>query len=309
MTRCGMRKRAISFVALLLVLSFLPFDALACVDWTARDESFWKRMYREPRSLLFPLEPILLPASSGLSRVLNEDGIKALRRGDYGQAEKKFSEAAGIDPGSAPLQHNLALVAYKKLDLERAAGLWKKAVLLDSSSPRYIYHLAFALFSSGHIQEAIERYGDLLRKMNGEPEIYNNLGQLFEFRGDVAQAEKNFRRAVTLDPRYLPALNNLGRLYEKSGRLKEAEQVFRMLARLTPEDVENYRNLGDLYSQMGKKHEAARYYRKAIRLREDYPELHLLLAGVYRAMGQTGKAHNEEVLAHAVTCRLRPNME
>ena len=102
---CGMKKtKTISFIALFLVLSLCPFDILACVDWTARDASFWKKMYREPRLFLFPLEPISLPAFRGLSRAVNEDGIKALQRGDYSEAEKEFSEAIRIDPDSAPLR-------------------------------------------------------------------------------------------------------------------------------------------------------------------------------------------------------------
>jgi len=310
MVRCEMRKMvAIPSIALFLALFCCAMDVHACNDWTARDEAYWKRMYSEPRQFLFPLEPISLSASAGLSRSFNEHGIKALARGDYDGAERNFSEAIRISPDSAPLHHNLALVFYMKPDLDRAAGAWKRAVILEPGNPRYLYHLAFALSSGGRVEEAIPLYQDLLRKMKGEPEIYNSLGQLFEFKGDVLRAEKNFRRAVTLRPDYLPALNNLGRLYRKSGRAKDAEHVFKKVAKLRPEDAENYLNLGALYSDMGKGFLAAKYYRKAIRLRPDYPELHLLLSGVYREMGRRQEARQEELLAYTVTCQLRPHME
>lgn len=299
----------IALVALLLMLSFLVCGVCACNDWTARDEAFWKKMYNEPARSLFPMEPISLSSVEGPSRSLNEDGIKALERGDYGSAERALLEVIKTNPDSAPLYHNLALVSYKKLDMERAAASWGKAVSLDPGNPRYLYHLAFALSIGGRVEEAIPLYQRLLTKMDGQPEIYNSLGQLYQFEGDVLQAEKGFRKAVALKPDYLPALNNLGRLYRKSGRLKEAERIFRKVARLRPDDADNYISLGTLYFDMGKKEQSARYLRKAIRLRPDYPELHLLLAGVYREMGRTKEAHEEDLLARAVTCALRPHME
>ncbi len=174
----------LALVALLLTFSLHAFDVHACNDWTARDQAYWKKMYGGARPFLFPLEPVSLSSPGGLSTALNKDGIKALGRGDYGEAERLFSEAIRTNPGSAPLRHNLALVFYKKLDLERAAGLWKEAVRLDRANPRYLYHLAFAFSSVGRAEEAIPLYQDLLRKMHKQPEIYNNLGQLFEFKGE-----------------------------------------------------------------------------------------------------------------------------
>ncbi len=308
--RCEMKKTmTIAVISLALVLSFCPLDVSACEEGSARDASYWKKMYSEPRLFLFPLEPLSFSSPTGPSHAINEDGIKALARRDYGEAEMKFSEAIRITPDSAPLQHNMALVSYKKLDLERAAELWKRATLLDSGNPRYLYHLAFALSSNGEIEEAISRYQDLLTKLHKQPEIYNNLGQLFEFKGDFLRAEKNFSRAVALKPDYLPALNNLGNLYGRSGRLKEAEHILKKVAGLRPADADNYLNLGALYSEMGKKLKAVKHFREAIRLRPDYPELHLRLARVYREMGRVREANEEEVFAYTLSCKLRPDME
>jgi tetratricopeptide (TPR) repeat protein len=64
----------------------------------------------------------------------------------------------------------------------------------------------------GEKREAILLYRDLLAMVHDRPEIYNELGQLFEFKGNVLQAGQNFERAIALKPDYLPALNNLGRL-------------------------------------------------------------------------------------------------
>lgn len=302
------KKMRISLITLLLMLSFCQLDAYGCEERSARDASYWNKMYKDPRLFLFPFEPISLSSTAEPSRTLNEEGIRAIVRGDYSQAIRDFSEAIKVSPGSVPLHHNLALVFFKKLDSARAAESWKRASSLDPRNPRYHYHLALALSSDGRAEEAITVYQNLLT-MYKRPEVFNSLGQLFEFRGDVSAAEKSFRRAVAVKADYLPALNNLGRLYRKAGRLEKAERVFKELLRRDPDDVENYLNLGAIYSDMGKKLNAIKYYRKALGLRPDYAEIHLLLSGIYRKMGRTKQADDEEILAHSISCELRPNLE
>jgi tetratricopeptide (TPR) repeat protein len=305
---CNEKTMRISLIALLLVLTFCQLDAYGCEERSVRDAAYWNKMYKDPRLFLFPLEPIPLSSAVEPSRTLNEEGIRGIERGDYRQAERDFSAAIKVIPGSAPLHHNLALVFFQKLDSVRAVESWKRAVSLDPRNPRYQYHLALALSSDGRAEEAITVYQNLLT-MFKRPEVYNSLGQLFEFRGDVTAAEKKFRQAVAMKADYLPALSNLGRLYRKAGRLEKAEHVFKELLRREPDDVENYLNLGAISSDMGKKSSAIIYYRKALGLRPDYAEIHLLLSGVYRKMGRTKQADEEEILAHSISCELRPNLE
>jgi len=40
--------------------------------------------------------------------------------------------------------------------------------------------------------------------------VHNNLGLLYQDRGETDEAVKQFQRAITIDPRYVKAHNNLG---------------------------------------------------------------------------------------------------
>lgn len=55
-----------------------------------------------------------------------------------------------------------------------------------------------------HVREAISL--DPTR-----PEAFNLLGALLEIRGDILEAQKKYRKALSLDPRYEPARKNLER--------------------------------------------------------------------------------------------------
>ena len=50
------------------------------------------------------------------------------------------------------------------------------------------------------------------------PEAFNLLGTLLEIQGDRAEAQKNYRAALVLDPSYSPALQNLERSTSRGGR-------------------------------------------------------------------------------------------
>ncbi len=55
------------------------------------------------------------------------------------------------------------------------------------------------------------------------PEAFNLLGALMEIQGDRAEAQKNYRAALSLDPSYEPALQNLRR--STTGKWRQAGAI------------------------------------------------------------------------------------
>jgi DNA-binding NtrC family response regulator len=60
-----------------------------------------------------------------------------------------------------------------------------------------------------------------------KPEAFNLLGALLEIRGDLHEAQKNYRAALALDPTYSPAEENLRRAADpgKPGRISLGRSV------------------------------------------------------------------------------------
>lgn len=75
------------------------------------------------------------------------------------------------------------------------------------------------------------------------PESLTNLGSLFAERGDAAQAEAYFQRAIALDP-FPPAVVNLASLYQSQGLEQQAEQALRNGLARAPEDASLHHVLG-----------------------------------------------------------------
>jgi tetratricopeptide (TPR) repeat protein len=88
------------------------------------------------------------------------------------------------------------------------------------------------------------------------PEARYNMAIWYTARGQMADAERAYREALTLWPRSIQARHNLGMLFAQQGRLPEAETEFRTLVEHDPVPQSLFA-LGLLYGQMGRWKEAS----------------------------------------------------
>ena len=75
--------------------------------------------------------------------------------------------------------------------------------------------------------------------------------------GRYDESEREYRRAIEINPNYADAHNNLGILLAESGRYAEAEKEFRRSIEIKPAP-DAYYNLGLLLAKLGRYDEAER---------------------------------------------------
>lgn len=77
----------------------------------------------------------------------------------------------------------------------------------------YNSSIEFAKRSIGdrHFDAAVENLRKAIFMDPGRPEAFNLLGALMEVKGDLFEAQRNYRAALSLDPSYEPAITNLRR--------------------------------------------------------------------------------------------------
>jgi len=112
---------------------------------------------------------------------------------------------------------------------------------------------------------ALEEYVQAQKYMSDMPSGPYNLGNLSAAVGDVAEAERHYRRAIEIDGELFAAKANLATLLAGQGRLGEAEQLLRQARDARPRDASLSFNLGLLLAEVGKREEAERSLRAALR--------------------------------------------
>jgi len=120
------------------------------------------------------------------------------------------------------------------------------------------------------------------------------LGQFYIWQQKTAEAEQQFQRALSIDPRHGAALFNLAKLQYATGRAPEAEESFKRLS-----GFPGFRSVYAIFlSQAGRKDEAVR---ELERLAKEDPEDRLArtrLLALYLSLNRTAEA--QQVLNEAL---------
>lgn len=124
--------------------------------------------------------------------------------------------------------------------------------------------LSFLLFSCSFPKIVI--YQDPLTAKE-----HNDLGVIYEKKGNLDLAEKEYKKAITKDKNWYLPYFNLGNLYYKKGELTKAEEFYRK-ALEKEEDTDILNNLAYVLHLQGKNKEALEYIEKAMKInpKEEY---------------------------------------
>jgi len=99
------------------------------------------------------------------------------------------------------------------------------------------------------LQDASKEYIAGQNANSDQPAAHLNLGVLAERRGDPETAEAEYRAALRLGPRFVPALNNLAMLMHTQGKQPEAEELFRKILEIQPDFAAAHYSLGLLLAE------------------------------------------------------------
>ena len=98
------------------------------------------------------------------------------------------------------------------------------------------------------------------------PDGHNDLGLLFEGKGDPARARAEYGRAIAAEPARPVFHFNLGNALARLGERPEAERAYREAIRLQPALADAHNNLATLLLDLGRCHEALREARRAVQI-------------------------------------------
>lgn len=125
----------------------------------------------------------------------------------------------------------------------------------------------------------------------------NGRGVAFEEANHLYDAEKEFRRAIDLDPDLFAPHYNLGNVMEQRGKWADAETAFRTAVGLDETHANARVGLGHVLFKRWKFADAEGELREALALEPDHPEAHLYLSYVLNQTGRYQEAWAELIRA------------
>ncbi|MDP2690595.1 MAG: tetratricopeptide repeat protein [Deltaproteobacteria bacterium] len=158
---------------------------------------------------------------------------------------------------------SLAAIYESKGETELALREYSRAAEEGGSADAY-FAIANIRLKAGDLKEAERNYLKAVRINPANAAYRNNLGWLYMEKGELKKAERSAREALRLDPgKGFVYLDTLGVIQTRFGSFKEAEASLMEASRLAPAGdrqgrIEIYSHLGDLYRKTGEIDKAVR---------------------------------------------------
>lgn len=137
---------------------------------------------------------------------------------------------------------------------------------VPSKEGRTWFNKGLAALAKGNVGEAESDFKEALRADPGRPEILNDLGIVRLRQGRYSESEKLFRRALEKSPNYARARLNLSGALWGLGRKDEAVVEAERAVKLDPDDVNGFLTLASFYFALGDTDKAAVAAQRALLL-------------------------------------------
>lgn len=116
-------------------------------------------------------------------------------------------------------------------------------------------------------REAIDYYREGFKVDSKDSAILaNKIGIAYHQMMDLGTAQKYYKRAIKLNPKYSEAINNLGTIYYAKKSYRRAINQYKKAIRLAPNSASIYSNLGTAYFARKKYEDASKAYQQALSL-------------------------------------------
>jgi tetratricopeptide (TPR) repeat protein len=155
------------------------------------------------------------------------------------------------------------------------------------------------------LHEAEEMLRQVLEREDRLADVHDMLGVIAHARGDFAQAEHHFERALSLNPSYTEAALNLAVTYNDRGKYEAARQVYARITGTPNGPLQGldpfargkianmHAEVGQAYADAGLVREAIAEYEKAVALCPQFADLRTRLGSFLREINDVARAREQ----------------
>lgn len=166
------------------------------------------------------IEPTQYVAATNLARI-------KVQVGKFDEAELIYATLQSHHPENVTPRLSLAFIAMKRQDYGGAERLLREAIRLGHRAVTAKYHLAMVLLKQGKSDEPIALLRAVARDQVRAPSVYEGLGTAYALKGDLHRAAIAFKTALSLAPGSPNATLGLARMLLG---LKQSDETVVLLA-------------------------------------------------------------------------------
>ncbi len=197
-------------------------------------------------------------------------GVGYMNQGNYELAMTKLTKALKFDEDNLHANHYMGELYRRLGETKKAEEYFQRALDLSKNDPQLLNNYGVFLCELNRYEEA-EGYFDRVLKdplYSGKARVYENLGLCAKLKGNLAEAEKHFDRALRMDPQLAKSLLSLAQLKFDQRNQISAYSYFQDFSKISKQNSESLW-LGLLLEKgRGDRGKMASY---ALRLKQQFP--------------------------------------
>lgn len=161
-------------------------------------------------------------------------GYRALRKGEYAQAEKIFRELLGKDAHDNEARLGLSFALLKQRNLQGAYDNAARVIMIDPLSARAHALLGSAILGAGEFRLSVEEFRTALALNENEALAVAGLAMVDFYENRLQLALPALRKAVSMDPYEPDYVFHLGQAAARSEKYKEAADSYERFLLIAP---------------------------------------------------------------------------
>src|SRR5678815_1716601 len=183
---------------------------------------------------------VLCFAFAGMSATAKADkkayskGYRAVRKGDYTEAEKIFRDLLGKDAHDNDARLGLSFALLKQRNLQGAYDNAARVLMVDPLSARAHALLGSAILGAGEFRLSVEEFRTALALDENEALAVAGLAMVDLYENRLPLALPALRKASSMDPDEPDYVFNLGQAAARSEKYKEAADAYERFLVIAP---------------------------------------------------------------------------
>jgi len=251
------------------------------------------RLPKAPLLFVLCLLAAILAGCAGPSADRKKEGDARMRMGvtyleqrNLPAAMRELAKASELDPENPEIDMALGLAYQARGDLSKAEEHLRRAVDKKADYADARNNLGIVLAERKAWEEAIREFeAAAANVMYTTPErAYFNLGEAYRAKGDPANAEGSYRRALRANDRYAPAYTALSGVLGGLGKWNEAASILARCVEVLPDYAQGWMELGRTWIRLSRPADALKAFDKVLEVSSD-PDLRKQAAGYVTLLG------------------------
>src|SRR6185503_11039034 len=161
-------------------------------------------------------------------------GYRALKKGDFEEAEKIFRDLLGKDAHDNEARLGLSFALLKQRNLQGAYDNAARVIMVDPLSARAHALLGTAILGAGEFRLSVEEFRTALALDENEALAVAGLAMVDFYENRLPLALPALRKAVNMDPDEPDYVFNLGQAAARSEKYKEAADSYERFLLIAP---------------------------------------------------------------------------